>query len=44
MPVNDGGALNRLIQDSRIGSTATITVIREGRRLELRVPIQSSAQ
>jgi serine protease Do len=44
MPVVDGGALNRMIQDSRIGSTATMTVIREGRRLDLRVPIQSSAQ
>jgi Do/DeqQ family serine protease len=43
-PVVDGGELNRMIQDSRIGSTATITVIRDGRRRDLRVPIQSSSQ
>ena len=40
----DGGVLSRLIQDARIGSTAAVTVIREGRRLELKIPIQSAAQ
>ncbi|MBI3049285.1 MAG: trypsin-like peptidase domain-containing protein [Acidobacteria bacterium] len=40
--IGDGGQLSRLIQDARIGSTATVTVIREGRRLELKVPIRSS--
>jgi Do/DeqQ family serine protease len=39
----DGGQLSRLIQDTRIGSTATITVIREGRRVELKVPVASSS-
>ena len=43
-PVTDGSQLNRLIQDSRIGSTTAATVIREGRRVDLRVPIQSTAQ
>jgi hypothetical protein len=36
--------LSRLIQDARIGSTAAVTVIREARRLELKIPIQSAAQ
>ena len=38
--ITDGGQLSRLIQDARIGSTATVAVIREGRRLELQIPIQ----
>jgi serine protease Do len=37
--ITDGGQLSRLIQDSRIGSTAAVTVIREGRRSDLRIPI-----
>jgi S1-C subfamily serine protease len=41
--VDDGGQLSRLIQDARIGSTAAVTVVRDGRRLELQVPIRSSA-
>ena len=40
----DGGVLSRLIQNAHIGSTAAVTVIREGRRLELKIPIQSAAQ
>jgi len=40
--ITDGGQLSRLIQDARIGSTATVAVVREGRRLELKIPIQSS--
>ncbi len=39
--ITDGAQLSRLIQDSRIGSTATVTVVREGRRVDLRVPIRS---
>ena len=39
----DGGQLSRLIQDARIGGTAAVTVIREGRRLELKIPIASTA-
>jgi Do/DeqQ family serine protease len=37
--VSDGGHLSRLIQDARIGANATVAVIREGRRLELQMPI-----
>jgi len=41
--VADGGQLSRLIQDARIGSTATVAIIRERRRLELTIGIQSSS-
>jgi S1-C subfamily serine protease len=37
--VADFGQLTRLISDSAIGSTATITIVRQGRRLELKVPV-----
>jgi Do/DeqQ family serine protease len=37
--IDDGGQLSRMIQDAPIGSTATITVLRQGRRLDLKVPI-----
>jgi serine protease Do len=37
--ITDAGQLNRMISDARIGTTATITVIREGRRIDARVPI-----
>jgi Do/DeqQ family serine protease len=39
----DGGQLSRLIQDAAIGSTAAVAIIREGRRLELKIPIESTA-
>jgi Do/DeqQ family serine protease len=41
-PIADGGQLLRLIQDARIGSTATIGVMRDGQRVELKVPVTSS--
>ena len=37
--VEDPGHLARLVSDARIGSTATIGAIREGRRVELKVAI-----
>jgi serine protease Do len=37
--VEDPGHLLRLVSDARIGSSATIGVIREGRRMELKVTI-----
>jgi Do/DeqQ family serine protease len=40
--ITDGGQLSRLIQDARIGSTATVGVMRDGRRVELQIPIQRS--
>jgi len=41
--IEDGGQLSRLIQDARIGSTAAVTVIREGDRVELKIPITSTS-
>jgi Do/DeqQ family serine protease len=41
--IAEGGQLSRLIQDARIGSSATVVIIREGRRLDLRIPIESSS-
>ena len=42
--VINGGQLSRQIQDAPIDSTATATVIRSGERLDLQIPIQSTAQ
>ena len=41
-PLTELSQLSRLIQDSPIGSTATVGIVRDGRRMDLRVPIQSS--
>jgi Do/DeqQ family serine protease len=41
--IEDGGQLSRLIQDARIGSTAAVTVMREGERVELKIPITSTS-
>jgi Do/DeqQ family serine protease len=38
--VTDPGHLERLMSDTPIGSTATVTIIRDGRRSDVRVPIQ----
>jgi len=38
--IASGSALSRLIQDSEIGSTATMTVIREGREIDIPIPVQ----
>jgi serine protease Do len=38
-PVEDPGQFSRMVSDARIGSTATIGVIREGRRMDLKVEI-----
>ena len=38
-PVTDGSELSRAIQDSTIGSTATFGLMREGRRIDIKVPI-----
>ena len=38
-PVDDPGHLSRLVSDASIGSTASVTVIRDGRRVELKIPI-----
>jgi Do/DeqQ family serine protease len=38
--VTDGSQLSRMVDDARIGSNASIDVIREGRRMQLKVPIR----
>ena len=38
--VQDPGHLDRLMSDAQIGGTATLRIIREGRRVDVRVPIQ----
>jgi Do/DeqQ family serine protease len=40
--VDEPAHLTRLIQDAKVGSTATLRVIREGRELDVKVPIESS--
>ncbi len=42
--VTDGGQLLRMIQDARIGSTAVMTVTRDGRKIDLKIPVESTAQ
>jgi serine protease Do len=37
--VEDPGHLSRLVSDSAIGSTASVTVIRDGRRMSLKIPV-----
>jgi len=37
--VNDPGLLQRMIQDASIGSTATVEIVRDGRRMQLKIPI-----
>jgi len=41
--IDDTGLLLRLIADAKIGTTATISVSRDGRRTDLRVPIVATA-
>jgi len=41
--IDDTGLLLRLIADATIGTTATISVSRDGRRTDLRVPIVATA-
>ena len=42
--VTDGGQLSRMIQDTRIGSIGLVAIVRDARRVELKIPIQSTAQ
>jgi len=38
-PIEDPGHLTRVVADASIGSTARVTVIREGSRVELEIPV-----
>ncbi|MGE0393663.1 MAG: trypsin-like peptidase domain-containing protein [Vicinamibacterales bacterium] len=42
-PITDGAQLQRLIQDAQIGSAATFRILRDGRTLDLKIPVQSTA-
>src|SRR5689334_11620183 len=42
--VTDSGPLQRMIQDSTIGGTAVLDVIRDGRRIQIKVPIVRAAE
>jgi serine protease Do len=41
--VDDASQLRRLVSDAAIGTTASLKVLRSGKTLEIRVPIESSA-
>jgi serine protease Do len=43
-PVQDPSQLFRLVADAKIGSTATLQVIRDGRRVDLKVAIVSTSR
>jgi serine protease Do len=43
-PVEDPSQLYRLVADARIGSTATIRVLRNGRTLDFKIPIVSDSR
>jgi Do/DeqQ family serine protease len=42
--IDDPAQFARLVSDAKIGSTATVRVLREGRPMEIKLPIVSSAQ
>ena len=41
--VADAAQLRRLVADAKIGTTATLKVLRNGRPADLKIPIESSA-
>ena len=43
-PIEDPSQLYRLVADARIGSTATIRVVRNGRTMDFKVPVVSDAR
>jgi len=42
--ITDGGPLTRMIQDAAIGSTATVEILRDGRRVQLKIQIVRAAE
>jgi S1-C subfamily serine protease len=42
--VTDAGHLSRLIADASIGSNATLTVLRQGKQIDVEIPIRSTAE
>ena len=41
--VGDASQFRRMIADSKVGSTGTLRVVKNGRNVEIRVPIESSS-
>jgi len=41
--VNDPSHFNRLVLDAKIGSTATVVALRDGRRMDFKLPIVSTS-
>jgi serine protease Do len=42
-PISDAAQFSRLVADAKIGTTASIRVLREGRNLDVKLPIVSSS-
>ena len=43
-PVGDPSQLSRMVMDAKIGTTATLTVLRNGRTIDVQVPVVSTAR
>jgi Do/DeqQ family serine protease len=43
-PVDDPSQLSRMVMDAKIGTTATLKILRDGRTLEIKVPVVSNAR
>jgi serine protease Do len=43
-PVDDPSQLSRMVMDAKIGTTATLKVLRNGRTIEVQVPVVSTAR
>jgi len=43
-PVGDPSQLSRMVMDARIGTTAVVTIVRNGRTLDVKLPVISSAK
>ena len=42
-PVEDASQFRRIVADAKVGSTATLRIVRNGRAVDIRVPIESSS-
>ena len=42
--VDDPSQLSRMVMDAKIGTTASVTVLRNGRKIEVKLPVVSSAR
>jgi serine protease Do len=42
--IQDTSQLLRVVADAKVGSTATVDLVRDGRRVELRVPVVAGSE